>query len=84
MGAGELKKVEAIRPDLANLTGAHLLDKGKKPACVAACEMVKAKALVVGNLNDPDSEVSKLMANNPVRGIREDLGTEPKVYYIGL
>jgi molybdopterin-containing oxidoreductase family iron-sulfur binding subunit len=63
---------------------AHLLDRGKIPACVEACEQVKAKALVLGDLNDPESEVSKLIAQNPVRGIREDLGTKPKVLYIGL
>ena len=60
---------------------AHRLDRGLKPACVEAC---KNKALAVGNLNDPNSEVSQLIFNNPVRGIREDLGTKPKVYYIGL
>jgi len=63
---------------------AHLLDKGKRPACVEACERINSKALVFGNLNDPDSDVSRMVSNNPVRGIREDLGTKPKVYYIGL
>ncbi len=63
---------------------AHLLDAGGMPACVAACRKVKAGALALGDLNDPDSEVSRLIADNPVKRIREDLGTEPKVYYIGL
>ncbi len=63
---------------------AHLLDKSKKPACVDACEKTEARALIFGNLNDPDSDISRLIANNHVRGIREDLGTKPKVYYIGL
>jgi hypothetical protein len=38
----------------------------------------------VGDLNDPESDVSKLIAGNSTKRIREDLGTEPKVYYIGL
>ena len=63
---------------------AHRLDRGQKPACVEACEKMNANALVVGDLNDPDSEVSQLILDNPVRGIREDLGTKPKVYYMGL
>ncbi len=63
---------------------AHLVDKGKKPACVDACERINIKALVFGNLNDPASDISLLMAGNPTRGIREDLGTKPKVHYIGL
>lgn len=63
---------------------AHLVDQGKKPACVDACERIKHEALVFGDLNDPDSDVSRLIAGNFARGIREDLGTKPKVYYIGL
>ncbi len=63
---------------------AHLLDVGKKPACVQACERAQAGALVVGDLNDPQSEISRLVSENSVKRLREDLGTEPKVYYIGL
>lgn len=61
---------------------AHLLEQGRRPACVEACRSVGAGALAVGDLNDPQSEVSRLIAENPVRRIREDLGTEPKVYYL--
>lgn len=63
---------------------AHLLDQGKQPACVEACEKAQAKAIVVGNLNDPNSEIAKLIRNNPIKRLREELGTEPKVFYIGL
>jgi tetrathionate reductase subunit B len=63
---------------------AHLLDEGKKPACVEACAKANAGALVVGNLNDANSEVATLIRNNPVKRLREGLGTNPKVYYIGL
>jgi molybdopterin-containing oxidoreductase family iron-sulfur binding subunit len=62
----------------------HLLDQGKTPACVEACERVGAKAIHVGDMNDPASDVSRLIATNPVKRLREDLGTKPKVYYIGL
>jgi len=63
---------------------AHLVDRGEQPACVAACAASGEGALTFGNLNDPDSEVSRLVAERPVKRIREDWGTEPKVYYIGL
>jgi molybdopterin-containing oxidoreductase family iron-sulfur binding subunit len=63
---------------------AHRLDSGQEPACVDACAKTGAGALFVGNLNDPNSEVSRLTAGSGVKRIREDLGTEPKVYYIGL
>jgi len=63
---------------------AHRLDVGEEPACVSACRARGMSALHVGNLDDPDSEVSRMIAKNNVQRIREDLGTEPKVYYIGL
>jgi molybdopterin-containing oxidoreductase family iron-sulfur binding subunit len=63
---------------------AHRLDVGGLPACVEACQNVGATALFVGDLNDPASEVSGLVATRAVKRIRPDLGTEPKVYYIGL
>ena len=63
---------------------AHRLDQGMTPACVEACASVGANAIKVGNLNDPNDEVSTLIATHPVKRLREDLGTEPKVHYIGL
>lgn len=63
---------------------AHLLDVGEEPACVTACRRRGPGALHVGDLDDPDSTVARLIATNPVKRLREDLGTEPKVYYLGL
>lgn len=63
---------------------AHRLDSGKMPACVEACEKNGAGAILVGDLNDPNSEISRLVTTEAVKRIREDLGTEPKVYYLGL
>ncbi len=63
---------------------AHRLDRGELPACVEACDKAGCGALKVGDLNDPQSEVSRITANYAVKRIREDLGTEPKVYYLGL
>ena len=69
---------------------AHRLDvigadgKPGTPACVEACQNDGAGALCVGDMNDPDSDVSELIASHAVKRIRDDLGTEPKVHYIGL
>jgi tetrathionate reductase subunit B len=63
---------------------AHRLDVGKQPACVEACANLGGGALFVGDLNDQNSEVSRLITGNAAKRIREGLGTEPKVYYIGL
>ena len=63
---------------------AHRLDTGGIPACVEACQKTGAGAIMVGDLNDPESEISKIVLNSSVKRLKEDLGTEPKVYYIGL
>jgi molybdopterin-containing oxidoreductase family iron-sulfur binding subunit len=60
------------------------LDIGEMPACVESCQGIAAEALFVGDMNDPESNVSKLLLSNSVKRIKEDLGTEPKVHYIGL
>ena len=63
---------------------AHRLDVGEMPACVEACRNKESGALLVGDLNDPGSDITGIVTTEAVKRIREDLGTEPKVYYIGL
>ncbi|MFQ5987350.1 MAG: 4Fe-4S dicluster domain-containing protein, partial [Dehalococcoidia bacterium] len=58
---------------------AHRLEKGLLPACVANCPVM---ALHFGDLNDPESEVSKLLAKNPFFRLLEELDTQPRVYYL--
>jgi len=55
------------------------IDRAATPACVNICPV---KARIFGDLNDPDSPVSRAIAENPTFRLREDLGTEPNVYYI--
>jgi molybdopterin-containing oxidoreductase family iron-sulfur binding subunit len=57
----------------------HRVKKGLLPACVLACP---CNARVMGDLNDPNSAVSKLLAKYQSRRLKEHLGTEPKVFYI--
>jgi Fe-S-cluster-containing dehydrogenase component len=49
------------------------------PACVETCP---SEALFFGDLNDPKSQVSRLSKSRRVFRLMEDLGTEPKVYYL--
>jgi tetrathionate reductase subunit B len=63
---------------------AHRLDAGKQPACVEACAAKGGGALFVGDLNDPDTDVARIISTKATKRILEDLGTEPKVYYVGL
>ncbi|MBP6324822.1 MAG: 4Fe-4S dicluster domain-containing protein [Sulfurospirillum sp.] len=48
-------------------------------ACQATCP---TKVRVFGDLDDPDSEISQLLANKEYRQVKEHLGTEPKLFYI--
>jgi Fe-S-cluster-containing dehydrogenase component len=52
---------------------------GQLPACVEACP---GKAIVFGDLEDPDSEVRQLLAERPAARRRPALGTQPQVYYL--
>ncbi len=56
-------------------------EAGLMPECVSTCV---SHARVFGDLNDPDSEVSKLIATKDFNILKEDLGLDVSVYYIGL
>lgn len=49
------------------------------PACAESCP---AKAIFFGDLDDPDSEVSRLSHGPRAFRLHDDLGTEPKVFYL--
>jgi Fe-S-cluster-containing dehydrogenase component len=49
------------------------------PACVETCI---GKARHFGDINDPGSDVSKLLARYPSYRLYEEAGSEPAIYYI--
>ncbi|MDA8164530.1 MAG: 4Fe-4S dicluster domain-containing protein [Desulfobacteraceae bacterium] len=59
---------------------AERLAVGKIPACVEATG--DTKAMVFGDLNDPNSEISKILASTFTIQRKPFLGTKPSVFYI--
>jgi tetrathionate reductase subunit B len=61
----------------------HRLENGVVPACMNTCP---AKTYTIGNINDPNSEISQRLAaaGDDVTALWESVGTEPMVFYIGL
>ncbi|MEX2046699.1 MAG: NrfD/PsrC family molybdoenzyme membrane anchor subunit [Chloroflexota bacterium] len=58
---------------------AHRVDVGLKPACEIVCPET---AIISGDLDDPQSVISNLIAREPVHVRKPEQGTQPKVFYI--
>ncbi len=54
-------------------------DREATPACVNICPV---GARLFGDLNDPESPVSQAISIEATMRLREELGTEPSVYYV--
>ena len=59
---------------------AERLRVGLLPACVEACG--ETKAMVFGNLNDPNSEIRQMLKEHHTIQRNPSLGTHPSVFYI--
>lgn len=56
----------------------HRLKEGQRPACETTCI---GNAIVTGDLNDPNSEVSKAFAKG-AQPLHEEYKTKPSIFYI--
>jgi Fe-S-cluster-containing dehydrogenase component/formate-dependent nitrite reductase membrane component NrfD len=76
---------DAIHIDPASGTAAkchycsHRTDLGLEPACVVVCP---THAIVAGDLDEPASEISRLVAAHKVTVRKPEQGTAPKLFYI--
>lgn len=58
---------------------AHRVDEGLEPACVVTCP---TEARVFGDLEDPESKVSRLIRERNGKQPLPEAGTNPSVYYL--
>lgn len=57
----------------------HRVGVGELPACVSTCI---GRATLFGDANDSSSLVAEMIAQPNVMRLKEELGTEPRVYYL--
>ncbi len=62
----------------------HRVDAGGTPACVEACAAAGHKAIIFGDLKDPNSEISKRLSEYPSAALRPDLDLGQGVRYANL
>lgn len=59
----------------------HRLEEGEIPRCVQSCP---AGAMIFGDLDDPQSEVSQRLKTGGIEVYHPEWNTQPNVYYIDL
>ncbi|MFA6165303.1 MAG: 4Fe-4S dicluster domain-containing protein [Gemmatimonadaceae bacterium] len=57
----------------------HRVEQGLKPACVSVCP---THCMHFGDLDDPNSDVSQLLASRNHHVLMPDAGTKPRIFYL--
>lgn len=57
----------------------HRVKDGMLPSCVTTCI---GRATLFGDANNPDSLVAQMIAKPNVMRLKEEMGTEPRVFYL--
>ena len=73
-----IQRIQRVKRD-AKAESRPVTDGEVQPACVQSCP---AEAMTFGDLNDPESKVSRLAASGRATRLLEDLGAKPKVFYL--
>ena len=58
---------------------AHRVDVGLEPACVNVCP---EHAIISGDMEDPNSEITELLSQQQVKVRKPEKGTRPNLFYI--
>ena len=59
----------------------HRISQGMEPACVDCCAFGARR---LANLKDPDDPVTKIITTERVAVLKDEYGTKPHVFYLGL
>jgi Fe-S-cluster-containing dehydrogenase component len=57
----------------------HRAEQGLQPACVAVCP---TRCMYFGDLDDPQSEVNRLLAARKHHSLLPEAGTKPRIFYL--
>lgn len=57
----------------------HRVEKGELPACVSVCPTY---CMTFGDLDDPQSDVSRLLSSRSNHSLISEAGTKPQIYYL--
>ncbi|MFN0058126.1 MAG: 4Fe-4S dicluster domain-containing protein [Planctomycetota bacterium] len=72
-----------IHPDSGTATKcnycSHRVDTGRAPACVVVCPV---EAIVSGDMNDPTTRISQILATTQTTVRKPEKGTHPQLHYV--
>ncbi|SNR37156.1 Fe-S-cluster-containing dehydrogenase component [Lutibacter agarilyticus] len=57
----------------------HRVEVGREPACVTVCP---EHAIIAGDMHNPETEISQLLARQAVKVRKPEKGTNPNLFYI--
>lgn len=57
----------------------HRVEKGSDPACVSVCP---AHAFTFGDIEDPESEISRIINSRNYHTLLAEAGTKPQIFYL--
>ena len=57
----------------------HRVKEGQSPACVAVCP---TKCMYFGDVDDANSEISKLLRTRKLKTLAPEAGTDPHIFYL--